>query len=464
MRDASPTHTCTRRQALGYAAGGLAFGLASFAGLRGCRRRPALGRPNILLITLDTTRADHLGCYGYARNTSPHLDRLSGQCVVYDRTFSTASWTLPSHAALFTGKFTTSHGARFDPAGPLHLANSIESPNGWEKYRARGLSPHETTLADLLARAGYATGAVVGGPWLKKPFGLAKGFQHYDDGDIGTVNGRSADSVTDGALTWLAGLGTGPFFLFLNYFDPHAPYAPPRQYLEPFLGVDDGMDGIDPKVRRVNARYDGEILYMDQALGNLFEGLKRKNLWDNTWIIITADHGDILGEHGVFGHGRFLFEVELRVPFMMKHPLGDVSPGRRNTIVQPVDVLPWICDRLDIEAPPGIQGGVPRDRCHPIIAEVYPLTRVSDAGDWRVIVEYPYKFHWNSKGRHQLFHLGRDPYENEDLHSTQTRRSKRMQTTLEQYLASLPPPPAAEGMQAIDEETQRTLKSLGYTR
>ena len=129
-------------------------------------------RPNVVLITLDTARADHLGCYGYERNTSPNLDRMAAESVLYLDATSTASWTLPAHASLFTGKFTSSHGARYDAEGPLLLTSGIRGPKSWDKYRARGLSPEETTLAQLLGRSEYATGAVIAGPWMKRVFGL----------------------------------------------------------------------------------------------------------------------------------------------------------------------------------------------------------------------------------------------------------------------------------------------------
>ena len=136
------------------------------------------GRPNVVLITLDTTRADHLGCYGYERATSPNLDRLAEASIVYTHMIATSSWTLPAHATLFTGKFTSSHGARYDPEGPLVLSDAIEGP--WSIYRARGLGEEGRTLAQVLQEAGYATGAVVGGPWMKRVFGLDRGFDFYE--------------------------------------------------------------------------------------------------------------------------------------------------------------------------------------------------------------------------------------------------------------------------------------------
>src|SRR5262245_24928412 len=131
-------------------------------------------RPNVILITLDTTRADHLGCYGHARNTSPELDRLAAESEVFTQAYATSSWTLPAHASLLTGKYPSSHGADADPQGALRLTDAIAGDPGWSDYRVRGLASDETTLAAALAERGYRTGAVVAGPWLERVFSLDK--------------------------------------------------------------------------------------------------------------------------------------------------------------------------------------------------------------------------------------------------------------------------------------------------
>lgn len=226
--------TLSRRHVLkGGLYGGLAAGLAPSLLLGGCARRSR--RPPVILITLDTTRADHLSCYGYDRHTSPNLDWLADESVLYERAVAPSSWTLPSHAALFTGRFTACHGSRYDPEGPLRLDRAIEAPDSWEVFRARGLSPEVPTLAQLLRQAGYATGAAVAGPWLKRIFGLNKGFDYYDDSSISSVSGRLAPEVTRSAVRWIDGRGQEPFFLFLNYYDPHRPYTPPERFAWTFV-------------------------------------------------------------------------------------------------------------------------------------------------------------------------------------------------------------------------------------
>jgi hypothetical protein len=158
-------------------------------GVSGCWPE-ASPRPNILLITLDTTRADRLGTYGYGKATSPNLDALAAESVVSTKAVSTTCWTLPGHATLMTGKLTSSHGARLDPEGPISLTQAIQGPV--ERYRVRGLSPQERTLALVLGEQGYATAAVVAGPWLKRIMGIDLGFESYDDDEIDQLGGRRA--------------------------------------------------------------------------------------------------------------------------------------------------------------------------------------------------------------------------------------------------------------------------------
>jgi arylsulfatase len=199
--------------------------------IRKLARPPAWERgkpvPTIIVMTLDTTRADHLGCYGYDRPTSPNIDKLATESLVYEHMIATGTWTLPSHASLFTGKFTTSHGAQTDPQGNLVLSSAVAAPDGSTGQKLRSISANEQTLAGLLRAADYATCGIVGGPFLMKYFGLDSGFDLYDDSHITNFNGRAAEEITDRALAWLNKPTEQPRFLFLNYFDPHPPLVPP---------------------------------------------------------------------------------------------------------------------------------------------------------------------------------------------------------------------------------------------
>lgn len=430
--------------------------LAALLAPTGCERSTAPERPNVLLVTLDTTRADHLGLYGYARPTSPHLDALAREAVVFERAYSTSSWTLPAHASLFTGRFPSSHGARHDPEGALVLADAIDAP---PDIRARGLGAAETTLAEVLSGQGYRTGAVVAGPWLLREFGLGRGFAHYDDAEIHEPGGRRARQVSEAATRWLEATPE-PFFLFLNYFDPHAPYAPPAPWLRSFL-----PPGEEPNLRSARqapALYDAEILYMDSELGRLFRELRERGLWERTLIVVTSDHGELLGERGEWGHERFLWEPLVRVPLLVK-PAGARQPGRRERDpVSVVDVMPLVLRAAGLPVPEAVQGEAPPARRRPILAEVNPMSARTDTGRWRARWEGPLKLLENSLGGRWLFDVERDPDESDDLAPRQPERAARAEQALEREFAALPPAAAEAPAVQIDPDTLEALRRLGY--
>jgi arylsulfatase A-like enzyme len=436
--------------------------------LPACGRAPA-PRPNLLLVTLDTTRADHLGCYGYARNTSPHLDALAAEGVVHPPLLATSSWTLPTHASLFTGLYPSSHGARYDRDGPLSLSDGIEGPARFRNYRVHGLAPGPPTLAALLRDAGYATAAVVAGPWMKRLFGLDRGFDAYDDSGVTDVKGVSAEAVTDAALRLLDGLARSgfaqgtpaagrPFFLFLNYYDPHSPYRPPPGFAGAFFSPDsaegDG-DAVD--------RYDAEILYTDFHLGRLFDALRERGLYDATWILVTADHGELFGEHDVRGHGKTLYEEVLRVPLIEKPAKGLELPPPGDGPLGQVDLMPRVLAALGLPVPAAVQGSASPAAGRGLLAEVQPPEAFSVGGDFRMLRMGRYKLLWSSRGEHRLHDLEADPRELENLAAREPERLHEMLARLEQMVASLPRPAAAAGAPvAVDEQTRRALERLGY--
>jgi arylsulfatase A-like enzyme len=425
--------------------------------------RPA-ARPPVVLVTLDTTRADRLGCYGYARPTSPNLDRLAADATVYTRATATTSWTLPAHATLFTGRLATSHGAQYDPQGSLSLATVVEGPEAWREYRARPLDERERTLAEVLRDAGYATGAVVAGPWMKRPFGLAQGFDLYDEDGIATSDGRRADSVTDAALRWLDAASRRDVFLFLNYYDPHGPYDPPEPFARAFLPEGAPKPAGVPEGDALQALYDAEVLFMDHHLGRLLDGLRARGLYDRALVIVTADHGELLGEHGRLGHGETLTQAELHVPLLVKLPRGEAAPGRSPAPIQLTDLVPLVLGRLALPLPGGVQGGAPPRVGHPIVAEVDPLPFLSPDGSWRALFDGDLKFLWNGKGRHRLYDLARDPGEARDLAPREPERVARLAALTARYFEALPRPGAAGPPRVLDDETRRALESLGYIK
>ncbi len=442
----------------------------------GCLGCSGSERPSILLITLDTTRADRLSCYGYEKSTSPNLDRLAADGVRFTNAYAVSSWTLPTHASLFTGKFPSAHGAKYDPEGPLSLVQEggIKGNPAWEAYRARPLAENEVTLAEILREHGYATGAVVAGPWLKRVFTLDKGFEHYDDSNyvdhgmgVGQLNGRLAEDVTRAAIEFVDAHEGQPFFLFLNYYDPHSPYVPPEPHRSRFWPHPIPMQ---PSTECKNALYDAEIQYMDVHVGALVEHLKARGVYEDLWIIVTADHGELMGEEGLWGHGDSLSEPEIKIPLLVKEP-GPARPRRTDdAFVQQIDVLPTLLQRLGIAPPPNIQGSsIGSTSAHPIVAEVNPLPFMTAAktdwrqrGDWQTLVHRNHKFLNNSLGNDALYDLAADPRELENRVALDPERAREMGQALERYLKSLPEPGAVGPVGEVDEELLQELRGLGY--
>ena len=407
-------------------------------------------RPDVLLVTLDTTRADHLGFLGYGRGTSPFLDRLARESLVFPCARSTSSWTLPAHASLFTGLFPHEHGVRYDASGPLSLEDAIDegarTADG-RPYRVRGLDQRVPTLAEELCERGYATAAVVAGPWLMHPFGMDRGFAHHDERDITSDAGRRATSVTDAAIEWLNGRDPErPFFLFVNYFDPHAPYAAPGS------PPDGGEDPV--------AAYDAEIAYMDRELGRLLLYLRGEGLHDAALIVVTGDHGELLGERGRWGHGRWLDEALLRVPLVCKLP-GAAVPRRSEAAVQLPDVHDLILGVSDGLLPREAQRSLEelvRARGGHALAEVWPAPDAPELGRWIAVVEGRHKLLFSpTSGRSVLFDLETDPAEERDVSASAPATVRRLQ-------AGVRTPGSEPGGAPIEIEGEalERLRALGY--
>ncbi|HSB76942.1 MAG TPA: sulfatase, partial [Terriglobales bacterium] len=253
---------------------------------------PAASRhaASVLLITIDTLRADHLGCYGDKAVPTPAMDALARDGVLFPMAISQVPLTLPEHAAILTGTY------------PFH--------NGVQDFTAPPLSDQFRTLAQAFHDHGFATGAVVSSFVLERSWGLARGFDYYDDKfdarslmekNLGLVE-RRADASVSAAAAWLAQHRSRPFFFWLHLYDPHSPYDPP----EPF------------RTRYRNREYDGEIAYTDSQLARLFAWLKRAGLYQRTAIVLLSDHGESLGEHGEKEHGFFIYNSTVRVPLIIK--------------------------------------------------------------------------------------------------------------------------------------------------
>jgi arylsulfatase A-like enzyme len=338
-------------------------------GLSACAGESSRRRPNVVLISLDSVRADHLSCYGYSRPTSPHLDRLAAEGTLFTRAYSASSWTVPSHMTMLTSLWPSLHGV-----------------DTWKKH----LDPARVTLAERFRDAGYDTAAFVSGPSLHAAFGFDQGFRLYnntmafspEDFQAGDptlpstiAHARSHQLVTGPRVSelvrrWLDQEATRPFFLFVHLWDPHYDYIPPPPYDKMF---DSGYRGTfdfshldsnrdiraDMPLRdeeHLVALYDGEIAATDGVIGELIESLERHRLLDGTLVVITADHGEEFFEHGGKAHFRTLFDEVIHVPLIFRLP-GRVRAGQRTEVIfDAVHLMPTILGIAGITAGPEARG------------------------------------------------------------------------------------------------------------
>lgn len=275
---------------------------------------------NLLLVTFDTTRADHLGCYGFEQARTPNVDALAAAGVRFEQCITPAPITLPSHASLLTGMRPIRHGARNNATHPL--------------------PPDIPTLAERLQDSGFDTGAVVSAFVLDSRYGLARGFEQYDDNLSSAaqsayfmIRETTAENTANRAIEWLTRYGHGErWFLWVHFFDPHAEYDPPKEYLEDSPG----------------RPYDAEISYADAQLGRLLAAVEQQGEMDETLVVMTSDHGESLGEHGERTHGFFIYDATTRVPLLFTHP--SLAAG---TIIKPVcgtvDIAPTVCALLGVD-------------------------------------------------------------------------------------------------------------------
>jgi arylsulfatase A-like enzyme/Tfp pilus assembly protein PilF len=421
---------------------------------------PACGRKgadaprtlNVLLITIDTLRADHLGCYGDREARTPEIDHLAASGVVFENAVTVVPVTLPSHASIMTGAYPASHG--------VHNNGS---------YRLRDGA---TTFAGILHERGYRTAAVVAGYPLAARFGLAQGFDSYDDRlppererQIGYREKPAAD-VSRAGLEFLdraAPEGTSPFFLWLHFFDPHAPYAPPEPYAAQFAG----------------RLYDGEIAYVDAEVGRVLERVRRPDLAANTLVVLMSDHGEGLGEHGEWTHGVFLYDSTLRVPLVMSMP-GTLPAGKRiGPLARSIDVLPTVLGVLRLPVPPPVQGesllpliddaataaGVHHDAAERVaLAETDVPQENYGWSALRAIREGPLKF--IRAPRPELYDLTTDARETRDRAADRAQDATRLAADLERRFAEAAAAAGAASppgeRQEPDEQTRENLQSLGY--
>jgi len=456
--------------------------------------QPPPNAPNIILIVLDTVRADHMSLYGYDRDTTPGLRAFAKDSIVFLNSYSAGDFTLPSHASMFTGIYPARHGAH------EHLGSA--------------LSPNATVLAEILQSKGYSTAAIASNhAYLTAHYGLGQGFEYFDSRarPSATKTYRDCPSLREGIAGWLdrhpsdrnltlmyrdaeeiTRLGMDrlqefskqrrPFFLLLNYMDAHSPRLPPQ----PFRDLYPGRNPLDamkrdlelkeqvsylgrplPEVDRAHvvSQYDGAIAYMDSQLSVLIGDLRKSGVLDNTILAITSDHGESIGDHGFFDHAMSVYQEQIRVPLLLRVP----GVSHRDPISVPVsgvDLLPTLLESAGLEAPQGLDGNnllkeLPDSRV--VYAESYPnpsklganrLARIERAAitrQWKLIV--------STKGKRELYDLVNDPKE---LHNVADSHPE-MVAALEPGLAKLSMAAKAQpSTRSSDPEALRKLKSLGY--
>jgi arylsulfatase A-like enzyme len=410
--------------------------------LSGCT--PEKEVSGIVLISIDTLRADHLGCYGYPRETSPFLDQLAARGARFEQAISPSSWTLPSHASMLTGLYPSSHRA-------VDAASSI--------------APSAVTVAELLRGEGFATGAVVTSWFVSANYGFDRGFDWFQDLDQTAHEkaGKTVDAreVVDLAEEWLEARADQRFFLFLHLYDTHYTYNPPPPYRELFAT---DYKGPRRKYRRYKyykrspptaerlafemSMYDGEIRYVDDQLARLYGILDRLGLQENTLIIVTSDHGEEFGERGSWGHGHTLFEEQVHVPLLVAGP-GIEGPQTIAAQVGLVDLPPTLLELVDLSPPEGLHGR----SLAPLLRGQVTDSR-SSAADGRPALLDTSRFDTNliglrrrgwkllldlGTGRESLFDLSTDPGETQNLASDRTDIAARLRTQTMSAVEALAP-------------------------
>jgi arylsulfatase A-like enzyme/predicted Zn-dependent protease len=406
--------------------------------------RLEVDKPNVVVITLDTTRADHLAAYGYGDVETPALDGLARRGALFEECASVVPLTLPSHSTIFTGKYPTYHGVRV---------------NG-----NTALGEVQTTLAEVLAGRGYACGAFIGAFVLDGRWGLKQGFERYDDAfdlkkyktlDLGMVQ-RPGDQVVDAALGWLEDRKNKPFFAWIHLYDPHTPYAPPEPYLSSYGRR--GLVGL----------YDGEIAFMDAQVGRVARWLEESGLDRSTVVVLVGDHGEGLGSHGESSHGYFIYDYAAHVPLIVVTPFRAGRGARIPSQVSTVDVFATVLDLVKIPVPADQQGrslvplvmGRADGEDVPAYAESFAPNIQFGWAPLQGLRTTRYKF--ISAPRLELYDLERDPREAVNILDREPAAARDLKARLDRLVEETgrgaPQPQAAD----LDKETVSRLAALGY--
>lgn len=417
-------------------------------------------RPNLLFVLVDTLRADHLGTYGYERDTSPRLDALARRGYVFEQARSVCNWTNPTIVSLFTGHYPQ---AVFEPAQHRRAIELV-------------LPAEEATLAEALRDGGYRTRGLVDHPGINKRRGYDQGFEEYELLFVGAQTKGWDTTDADYVLAQVEQVfdepSDDPFFLYLHLVYPHAPYGAPEPYASMFGAPHDEISR-DEVAGMVNA-YDGEIRYTDDLLGRIYAAMEARGLDQDTWLLVTSDHGEAFWEHDVYEHGYNFYDEVQHVPLILVPPAG-LDEGRRiEPVVSNVDVFPTLLDLARVPAKPSADGrslarffgdtdGDADEE--PVLFMESP--RGNDIEAMAVIqgtykfVEYPNQ----DGGLRQLFDLASDPEETRDVLQSEPQRVTEMVRQLRAHRADVARRRALVGVEErpADAETVDRLRALGYT-
>ncbi len=393
----------------------------------GCGAPGADGPPPVVLISIDTLRADRLPVYGYGGVDTPAIDALAAAGIVFERAFSQSPLTLPAHASLLTGLLPPQHGVRSNVG-----------------YKLAG--ERLPSLARRLGELGYATGAAVSSFVLRRETGIAEGFDLFEDGiDLGAESGagglqRRGPATLAAIRPWLESVAGRPFFLFFHIYEPHTPYDPPEPYRS-----------------RYPEAYDGEVAAADGVVGDLLAELRRLGVYDRSLVILTSDHGEGLGEHGEDEHGVFLYRESLEVPLVVKLPAGARAGERVPGPAQLADVAPTVLEVVGAGAAEGLAGEsllvLPRPGRRIFAETFYPRFYFG----WSELFSvFDGRFHLIESPEPELYDLRVDPSELRNLAASEPRRAAELRREL-RGLALAPEPPATG-----DAESRKKLAALGY--
>jgi arylsulfatase A-like enzyme len=391
----------------------------------------------MILIDIGTLRADHLGCYGYERETSPSIDALAAESVVFEWCFSQAPNTAPSQASIMTGLYPGSHGLVSEQAR---------------------LPERVTTLAEVLADHGYATAAFVDGGYLSKDFGLDQGFQRYSN-----RRGEGLDGIAPRAIDWLRQHADENFLLLVHTYDTHAPYMPPASHRGLFL-EELAPPSEDEGSWRSQALYDAEIRHVDDWIGTLMAEIRELGLDRRATIALVSDHGEEFMEHGAVGHDK-LYGTVTRVPLMIRLP-GGAHAGTVPQIVETIDLMPTLLELAGAPAPPGLQGasllplirGEGRPPYTAFGESAFFGGRVYAAlGGYRLLAD-------REGGRAELYHFLEDPLELRDLAAEEPERVEVLRRRLATWREAVARSAAGEEQAPVEDETLEQLRSLGYVQ